>query len=294
MRLRFDGRKAGLALVITADTLWGTVFVVSQVGLRYTDPYNLAFLRFFVAAVLACALVIPFDRKLGITRELRRGMTWAFGLLYTMGFMLQYVGQAWTSAPDATLLSNLSPIMIPPFAFFILKDRITKFNTIAMVLGLGGLVLVTSPSIGTGSLEVMGDLVLLLTSVCYALFTIFTKKYNVSSAGSSFAIIIVTTLFSFPIAVTLGGLIPSIESIGAVGWEAVLYLGVACTLIAITLYLRGLKMIRASEAAFLFLVQVLVGLVLSGILLGEFLSPVQTAGAIAIIVALVFGLSAKR
>jgi drug/metabolite transporter (DMT)-like permease len=135
----------------------------------------------------------------------------------------------------------------------------------------------------------MGDVLLFLTSVAYALFTVLTKKTGVSSMGASFALIIVVTLVSFPVALVLGNLNPARLSMGIVGWGAVFYLSTACTIVAVTLYLKGLSSIKASEAGVLFLVQVLEGLVLSAALLGEFLSVVQIIGAAAILLALAFG-----
>ena len=40
---------------------WGTVFVAIGVGLQYTNPYNLVFLRF---AVTSCAIVLQGLRRM--------------------------------------------------------------------------------------------------------------------------------------------------------------------------------------------------------------------------------------
>jgi len=292
MALQLDDRKAGLLLVVIANILWGTVFVASQVGLEFTNPYNVAFLRFFAAAV-PIALFGIISRDKGILKWLKSGWIWLFGFVYAVGVITQYVGQALTSTPEATLLSNLSPILIPPLAIVMLKDKMTKAQAVAVLFGIAGLLLVASPRIGLGLEEIIGDVLLFLTSLCYALFTIFNKKFSISAADSSFAIIIAITVFSFAAAVLFGGFNPANLTIGASGWSAIIYLGVACTAVGITTYLRGLRSIKASEASFLFLLQVLVGLALSGILFGEFLSYEQTAGAIAIILALVFGIRTK-
>jgi drug/metabolite transporter (DMT)-like permease len=69
----------------------------------------------------------------------------------------------------------------------------------------------------------------------------------------------------------------------------VLYLGFPCTLIAISLYLKGLSAVTVSESAMLLLLQILADLFLASVLLGEFLSLSQTIGAVAIVSALVLG-----
>ena len=287
-------RMRGLLFVIVADILWGTVFVASQIGLRYTDPYSLTFLRFLVAAIVIGVLIILFDKKMGVLKQLRNRWLWLIGIIYGIAFVTQYVGQSFTSAPEATIITNLDPILIPPLAIALLKDKITRAQLLAVALGLLGLLLVASPGIMLSQVKLIGDALLFIATMAYALFTIFTKKFSVSSIGASFALILIVTLVSLPTALLLGGFNPYGLNIGIAGWIAIAYLGVACTVIAVTIYLRGLVAIKVSEAGVLFLIQVLVGLVLSGLLLGEFLTLIQTIGAAVILLALVFGVRLKR
>jgi drug/metabolite transporter (DMT)-like permease len=289
MAPQVPNHRKGLLLIIIADIIWGTVFVASQVGLEYTNPFNVAFLRFFIATLAIVALMPFAEKRLDVIGELRKKWTWLFGLLYAIGFIFQYLGQALTSAPEATLLTNLSPILIPPLALLITKERVTKTQIVAIAIGITGLFLVANPTMTTGVLARVGDILMVLTSLCYALFTILTKKRNASSAGNSFAIIIVVTIIALPVALTVGDLRLSSLAFPAIAWIAIIYLGIVCTAIAITIYLKGLSGVLASEAAVMFLVQLLVGLVLSGLLLGEYLSLYQTIGASAILLALIFG-----
>jgi len=292
-RLRLSGHRTGLLLVIVADTIWSTVFVASQIALQYSNPYNVTFLRFLVAALAIGVLVVLFDKKIGVFKQMRNRWIWVLGIIYAVAFVLQYVGQNLTSAPETTLLTNLDPILIPPFAVALLKDRITKPQLVAMVLGLFGLILVTSPRIGGSQLELIGDVLLFTTSIAYTFFTVYTKKFGVSSVGGSFAIILIVALLAFPVALFLGGLGPSDFLIATAGWEAIIYLSIPCTVIAVALYLKGLSGVKASEAGFLFLIQILVGLTLSWLLLDQFFNLTQALGAAIIIVALSFGLSRK-
>ena len=262
----------GLLLIMVADLFWGTVFVASQIGLQYTNPYNLAFLRFLTASALIAALVLPFGRRLGLVKELREKWIWVFGGLSALGFLLQYVGQDLTTVSEATLLANLSPIIIPVFALALLKERITNYQKVAMVMGLLGLILIASPRLDLGVSQLVGDLLLFATSICYALFTVLNKKMNVNSVASSLSIVISVTVFLAPAAVVLGGLSTLDFNMGSMGWASILYLGIPCTVAAVPIYLRGLGAVSASEAAVLFLLQVLIGLILSAVLLGDFLN----------------------
>jgi drug/metabolite transporter (DMT)-like permease len=294
MQPKSVSHTVGLLLIIVADLFWGTVFVASQIGLHYTNPYNLAFLRFLTASALIAALALPFGKRLGLMKELREKWIWAFGALYALGFLFQYVGQDLTTVSEATLLANLAPIIIPVFALALLKERVTNYQKVAMVVGLIGLILIASPRLDLGASQVIGDLLLFVTSICYALFTVLNKKMNINSIASSFSIVISVTVFLAPAAMLIGGLSPLDLNMGLMGWVSILYLGIPCTVAAVPLYLRGLGAVSASEAAVLFLLQVLFGLILSALFLGEFLDLPQGLGALAILAALTFGVRIKN
>lgn len=284
----------GLLLIIIADLFWGTVFVASQIGLQYTNPYNLVFLRHVTASALIVAFALPFNKRLGMLKELRRKWTWFFGGVFALALLLQYVGQDLTTASEATLLANLAPIIIPVFALIILKEHLNHYQKGAMVIGLLGLILVANPKLNLGLYQAIGNLMLFGASVCYALFTVLNKKLNTVSLTNSLSVIISITVFLAPAAIILGGLSPHDFSIGLVGWASVLYLGIPCTILALSLYLKGLGAVSASEAAILFLITVLFGLFLSALLLGDVLTLSQTFGALAIIIALTFGVKLKN
>jgi len=87
--------------------------VAANIGLEYTNPYTLVFIRFLLASAVIALLAVGFNRKFGITRELRRTSVWMLGMIDAVGFLLQYIGQSLTNAPDATLLANLAPVLVP-------------------------------------------------------------------------------------------------------------------------------------------------------------------------------------
>ncbi len=280
----------GIAYILIADLIWGTVFFASQIGLAYTNPYFLVFMRFLVASVAIFAALPIAGRKLGIILELRKAWVWVFGVLYTLGFVLQYVGQDMTTASEATLLANLSPIIIPIFAYAILKEKIGACQKVAVVMGIAGLFLVASPRLSLGISEATGNLLLFGTSVFYALFTVMNKKVPVKPLGGSLAIILIVTLMTFPIIIVMNGVDAAIMFMPFEGWVAVVYLGILCTLVALTCYLKGLSTVPASQAAILFLVQILVGLLLSTLILGESMALTQAIGAVVTVAALFIGI----
>ena len=283
----------GIILVVSAIALWGTVFVSSQVGLEYANPYNLVFIRFLVASMVVLALMLPLQNGRAIVAVLKVKVIWLLSAIYSLGFLFQYVGQNLGTASETTLLTNLAPILIPLIAYAFLREKINRYQLLAMALGLAGLLLIASPNLDLGAYQVFGYILMFGSSVSYALFTVMGKRYNTVRLADSFAFILIVTIFLAPVALLLGGLDPSSFLIGVAGWLAIVWMAIPCTVLAITLYLRGLEFITASEAGFLQFLQVVIGLALAGIFLGDFLSPIQILGALMILLALTLG-SLKR
>jgi len=268
--------------------------VASQIGLRYTNPYNLVFMRFLISAAIILAIAIPFGSRLGIGKELMNRWTWGLGAVYAFGFLFQYMGQDMTSASDATLLSNLAPIIIPFLAVLLLREKLTAFHILATAISFVGLYFVAGFNPSASLIYILGYILLLFTSFGYALFTVLSKKHELAALGSSLAIMIAITAILAPFAIVFGGFGTEPLVLPQEAWASVLYLAIPCTLVAIILYLRGLASIRASEAAFIFLLQILVGLVLSLTILGEMLGRYQLLGAVLIMLGLLIGMLANR
>lgn len=280
-------RSSGVLLTTIASLLWGTTLVATGIGLQHANPYNLLFLRFTTASTVVIILAFLLNRRFGIKQELCRSTTWVLSAIYASGFLLQYVGQDLANASDATLLSNLAPALVPIAAFVLLKEGFSNVRIAATILSLLGLALVSSPRLHLGSSSLVGDLLLFGASLCYAFFIVLSKRLNATSVGSAFAIMISTTAFLAPVAVFFGGLNPFGFQMDLAGWASIMYLGVPCSVLAISLYLKGLKQITASQSASLLLLQLPTGLILAASILGETLSLFAIAGAASVTAAII-------
>ena len=271
-------------LTVAASVIWGTSFVATSVGLQYSNPYVLLFERFMVAS-LAILLLGVFNRQARIWPELRRMKTWAIAAVYAAAFLLQFVGQDVSGASASALLSNLFVVFVPMVAFFVLRERMTGAAKGAVALSVFGIVLVFPSGLHVSG-STVGDLLLVGASLGYTVFIVLGKKFDISSLASSFAIIVSMAVIMAPLAVMAGGTRSLDLLVAPAEWESVLWLGVPCTVVALSMYTRGLASIRAVQSATLLLVEIIVGVALSVLLLGDGLSAVQVAGAAIIGVAI--------
>lgn len=263
--------------------------MANGIGLKYTDPYTLVFLRFGIASITILA-VSPFIRGVSLVKDLRKKSTWVMGGVYALGFLLRYVGQADASASEASLLSNLAPALVPTLAALTLKERVNSYQKVATVLGFLGLVVIASPSVDLGPDHLVGDVLLFGTSVCIATFILLGKKEGANSVSSAFAITSTMALFLAPAALAFGG--NDLLRVGAITWGTVVYLGIPCSVVPLALYLRGLSSITASLSATVLFLQLLVGFVLSIAAFGAPYAFPEFAGAVSISAAVI--LAAQR
>lgn len=262
-----------------AGAIWGTSFVAITLGLHYANPYLLLFERFLVASV-AVLLIGAFRRSARVWSEIRKPWIWAVGVIYTAGFLSQFVGQDLTGASLASLLSNLFVVFTPIVAYFVLKERPNTRALAGVVIGILGVVLVYSSSLASGG-TALGDLLLLGSALGYTVFIVMSKKLGISSLSSSFALMVVMTVESAPLAFVGGPFSVTIFT-QAGGLAALLWLGVPCTVIALAMYTKGLSYTGAGQSAVLLLIEIIVGVALSFILLGEGLATIQWVGAVVI------------
>ena len=288
--LRFPGlhNRKGIFLALAANILWGTTFVVSQVALSYVNPYDLVFLRSLVGTIIILAIFIftPQLRHMAFL-ELMRLRIWILSILYAVGFLLQYLGQDYSDASNATMLANLAPVFIPIMAALFLRDRITRLGILVMVMGGSGLGLMSLGSLHLNPDEILGDALLIGTSLSYSLFIVLSKRYRASGLESSFLVIILVTLMLLPQAIFLGHLGPGSFDIPIRALIDIIWLGATGTVIALALYLRALRSINATASGIFLLLQLVFGLVLAFLMLGERLSLLQMLGAALILSAIV-------
>ena len=280
-----------MCLTACASILWGTVFVAADIGLQYANAFVLVFLRFSLASIVIGGLALLFDSKLGVAREFRKWSIWLLGFVDALGFLFQYIGQSLTNASDATLLANLAPVLVPLVAWRICREGISRLQTVAMMLGLSGLVLMAWPSYGSIGGNILGDLSLLGASASFAFFIVLSKRLNAVTTASALAVIVTIAVFVAPAALILGGLSTTILTLTANCLYASIYMGVVCTVVPMVLYLRGLRSISTSESGTLLLLEVLSGLILAASLLGQIPTGYELLASGTIVTALALGVA---
>ncbi len=273
------GVVAGLA----AASIWGGMYVVSKVVLDVIPPFALLSVRLILGAVcLLVAVLIRGGFEISGRKVVQATLVGFVGFGVSVG--LQFVGTWLSTAANAALVTSASPAFILLFGAWLLKERITVWRLLALVLATLGVVAVVDPrSADLGSAAFLGNLALVGAAITWGLYSVLVK---IASRGTSvLEVSMFALLGGLPLTVPLAfAEIPRLDT-GAITPGVilgVLYLGVISTALAMYLWNKSLSLLDAGVVSLLFFAQPVVGAALGAALLGEELGFGFWAGALLI------------
>jgi drug/metabolite transporter (DMT)-like permease len=278
------GGFVGLAPLLAA-CLWGGMYVVSRASFDAIPPITLGLLRVIIGgATLWLALRLTARRsgaQAVAAASDTRGDQWRFLLLggtLAATIITQFWGTALASAHEGALLTTITPVFVAPLAWALLGERPGWRVVGGTSLALGGVVIVVASNVGgdsgTSGSSLLGDGLLLISALCWALFTVLgapvvrrRSALVASTYATLWSILLLAPFVPFELAQRPFGVITPALVL------AVLYLGWGATSLSWFLWYKGVERLDAAVAAVFFFAQPLVGGLLSAVFLHETLSP---------------------
>ncbi len=272
----------GYILIIIASILWGTIGIFGKLSFAYEiSPETLIALRLIISSATLSVVLTLFDR--GSLKILKTDLLIfvVFGFLATAIQRVSYFYAVnLTSATVAAMLCYTYPVFVALSASFILKEKVTVRESLAIVLTFSGAALVVK-AYDTSSLNVnlAGILFGLLSSLLFALYVITAKKLR--NRYSSWTL----TLYGDGIGALALMPIISLSVPQIVGYSPQLWLLIFCiawvsSLSAYLLYSHALKYVKASKGSVLSVIEPLSATLFSALLIGEKLEGPQMMGVV--------------
>ncbi len=276
--------RRGFWSIVGAATLWGTTGVATQAIYRTSsaNPLSVAFLRL---AICAFVLLLLCWRRLGrrMWRVKRRDAL----LMLFLGAMQALFQFSYLAAiPDcgitiATLIALcVAPVLVVLFSALVLRERMTLRILFALVCALGGTILLTGASEGTGTPThfFAGILLSLICAAGYA--GVILSGRALSSRYHPLQIN--TAAFSIGALLLLGCSLYTrlVFTYSGVDWLLLLYLGCIPTALAYMLFQTGMRSTPATLTSILTLCEPLTAAILAWSLFGERLSLPGIVGAL--------------
>ncbi|CAM3504126.1 DMT family transporter [Cytobacillus oceanisediminis] len=166
---------ADISLLLVA-LVWGSTFVLVQNAIAFLEPFSFNGVRFFLAALLLGGWLVLFEKKqlkLLDKKLLASGVI--MGLFLFVGYAFQTVGLLYTTSSKAGFITGLSVVMVPVFSFMLLKIKPGINAVTGVSIATVGLYLLTMTD--KVSLNI-GDALVFICAVGFALHIIFTGKYS--------------------------------------------------------------------------------------------------------------------
>lgn len=148
-------RTAVIAL-IAANIIWGAAPPIFKWALQDIGPFTLAFLRFFIAAIL----ILPFAYKhLHVEKE-DIAETFLIGFLgVVINISAFFLGLKYAPSINASIIGSAGPIFLILFAFLFLREKPKKKVITGSFIGLFGVLIIMFKPLFSGepNLDLFGN-----------------------------------------------------------------------------------------------------------------------------------------
>jgi drug/metabolite transporter (DMT)-like permease len=242
-------------------------------------PFAYLVLRFVVALIALGPFAIAIVRRRGDDRRLLVRVGLIAGLLMFGGYATQTVGLQYTSPSTSAFITGLY-VMFTPFIEAALRrawpaPRIFASAALATI----GLYLVTGANLGGVG---RGELLTLACAFLFAIWIVYQGGYAARLHPIPFMSMQMVTLVivGLPVAARQG-----VGDLTGEVWFAIVFTGIACSAVALSLQLWGQRRIPPSRAALILLMEPVFA-ALAGYVDGERLGAVEIVGAFVILVAI--------
>jgi drug/metabolite transporter (DMT)-like permease len=276
----------GIGLVNLATITWATNMALGRWLRDDIGPLTLAAARFLIASLLFAALLQrrpAEERRLGWDRWLLLGMALSGVAVFAPTL---YLGLRFTTAVNATLINGFGPLITGLLATLLIREPMSGRQVTGAIVGLAGVIVLISG----GSLAFwqamrgnVGDLIVLGAVALWGLYSVLGRQVMRHRSALS------ATAFSAFLGLPLLLL--------AAAWEiqtfpvsfrpelvlAVLYIGIAPTVIGFLSWNLGVRRLGSSGAMVFYNTLPLYGALLGYLFLGEAIGPAHLLGGALII-----------
>jgi drug/metabolite transporter (DMT)-like permease len=171
---------AGWLGMLFAVFCWGLSFPLLKVALEDVEPITLAVLRYAIGAIPLVLFMVLRDGITSISKPFKEDF-WFFLALGLVGItlpnILQNYGMRMTSAHLSSIIQSSGPIFTILLAVILLKEPLGKNKIIGTVIALSGsILLVTGGGINLADATLIGNLLVMLSAISYAVSSIISKK----------------------------------------------------------------------------------------------------------------------
>jgi len=288
----------GLAWAGLAVLCWMPLFSVAKRTLPYVDAYALGSLRYAIGVAVFVALLVAVEGWKALRYDGRLAGAALFGLIGITGFNLfVWIGLSFTLPEHASIILALQTPLIALGAWLTRGTRPPRFTLGCVAVAIAGVLLVVTrgdlaralADIAAGG-ALLGDVLVLFGAIAWVIYTLSAARFP---AWSPLRFTVLTCIpgavglvAGNVIAIAVGAAaVPSAGAIAGVAWQ-ILYFSVGTVVLGVLAFNNANRRLGPLNTM---LMMNLVPIGVFGIeaALGRSFTPVELAGALTVVGALV-------
>lgn len=267
-----------------AAVLFGTSVVAVRIAVRDVPPLSLALLRFGLGAIVLLGALAVFRRDL--LRIDRRDLPYLAtlgALFYTIFPVTFNAGLRYIEAARAAVIVATMPLWTVVLGRFIAHERLTMRQLVGVATSVAGVAIIMINR-DTRAGSIVGDLLLLTTALCGAIYNVVAKRSVARYGGLTTTVyaMLLGTLTLLPLTLLVER-VPSISSLSAQTIWLIVFLGVLGGAAGFSLWTSALKHLSPTELTVYINLNPVAATVLAATVLGERLSGAFAIGFVAVV-----------
>ncbi|MEK6322268.1 MAG: EamA family transporter [Acidobacteriota bacterium] len=288
-RLQTAGTKTSFGstdlLLLLMTVIWGSNFTAIKYSLEDMLPLTFNALRFTLASIVM--LIVALLSRNGVKLEPGDRMKlFALGLLGNTFYQSLFItGMAHTRAGNAALILATTPLFTAILGRIRKHEYFTTRGVSGLLLAFAGIVMIVISGRGEVSIgeTVLGDSLLLATTVCWSLYTVGSKQLVHKYGSMKATTVMITSGTPLLLLVCAPSLLRQDWSrVRPIAWAGAVYSGLFAIALAYLIWSYGVRRIGSTRTAIYSNITPIVALLVAWLALGETPTPGQLAGGVVI------------
>ncbi len=280
---REDRRALGALLLV--QIFFGTFPVLGKIALQEVSPFVLASFRALFGALFLSLFAHWFVEDAPPANNRERWLLFVLSLLGIVANQVFFIqGLARTTATNATILVMTIPIFTLSVALLTGNEKLERRRALGIPLAFSGvLLLLDLDALRFGSTTFLGDMLITLNGLCYAIFLVLSRRVLSRRPSMDF----IARVFRYGALPILLFAVPDLsrfrpQTLSLKTWGAIAGVVLLSTVATYALNAWALARTSASTTAFFIFIQPLISGFLAAFVLGERPGPKTLLAAVLI------------
>jgi drug/metabolite transporter (DMT)-like permease len=166
------------AIFAALGLFWGSSYLFIKIGVETLSPFTLIAGRLAVGATLLAVVLAASSQRLPRNRRTYGHLAVMAVLNIVIPFSLITWGEQSIDSALASILNASVPLFtIVLAALFLADEPITVNRVVGLLVGFGGVVVLTGPSLSGSGGSLTGELAMIGSSIAYASGNVYARRY---------------------------------------------------------------------------------------------------------------------